>query len=1284
MLSALKNPLNLPEADLNTLAQAVQPASAIDAELPDRLLHYLVDDNGDRAAIAQVLAGVYHHPQVKTLSLQLFKEPLFLAWRSGLIPAIFDAYLQLGLLWRKHFIRQIHEAADGQIQRPALATFLPDFITQVSPKQPFREEHQPVGQVAADIIDALYETVGEAPGYLARLVYCESRSSYRQQSLARHAVHLRGFAQYTQQHADIVRQGLQQADYQSRIDAWDMLVESGAPLDPWLEPLVDAAISSAQAEREALQPLLLQQLPAAMPLLQTRAESGKANQRQQAIALLWELEGEALRPFLEQCLAQEKVARVKAVLEERLHPPTAPVAEKAALTLPPLPDMDLAAAVPEAAIAILESMVPALNQGRVASRRSTLQGLKKYHQSGKRSGFFQAQKISQENTAAILQLLDEMLASPALEETAALPRFSAILDQHYGQTDISLEQLIQVLQQGDYAQCRRHVYWVPAPFSQTLKRATKALLALPPWSLPQAVRLVTLRGGLQKSPPLLLEPDGHELLSWYREHHPDSGGLRELAAVLAALQVPPEQIATEMLDFWRGSGFWHWENAAIWPYYAARLPLLASALAGEVTAKVNFDQAKFRRHNALRSLTTFPAPPAQFADQLWELALTGNQVERRYAQTCFNSLADTPERLVTALTDKRYEARMTAATWLSDRGDVAAIPPLKQALQQEKSEVAHDAMLRSLEKLGARIDDLLDRQALLQDCQQLLKKGIPAALEWFPFDQLPAVHWHDTGEAVAPDILQGLLVQGWKQKTSEPGPLLKRYAALWQPAERQALGQFVLEQWIAQDTRPLYTPEEADRLAQDSARSSVQHYHQMAQQYPNHNPGPAPDYDQLYRTYYNDYRRECLGSATKEKGILAIAAACCGPLAIPPIQSYLQSWYGQRLSQCKALLPILAWMADHRATQWLIAVASRFRTKGIQQEAAKLVKELAERQGWSPEELSDRTLPTAGFDEGGKQILDYGSRQFTLLLAADLSLVLKNAEGEVIKSLPAARQDDDPEEVKVAKKQFSEAKKQLKQVLKLQKERLYEAMCTQRTWRFEDWDTYLNHHPIVGRYCQQLVWAIYTDQGDGETLVGTVRPLDDRTLTNTEDAAVTLDPEARVRLAHSCTLSAAAIAAWQTHFADYEVTPLFPQFASDPYVLPAAQSQDTELKDFEGYRLEALTLRGLLTQRGYQRGDTEEGSWFYDYRQAFPSLGLEAVIGFSGNFLPEENRTVALTTLAFYRLPASDEVDDQYSRFKVALETVPPVLLSEVYGSLRAIAAQGSGYDPNWEKQVEF
>ena len=85
------------------------------------------------------------------------------------------------------------------------------------------------------------------------------------------------------------------------------------------------------------------------------------------------------------------------------------------------------------------------------------------------------------------------------------------------------------------------------------------------------------------------------------------------------------------------------------------------------------------------------------------------------------------------------------------------------------------------------------------------------------------------------------------------------------------------------------------------------------------------------------------------------------------------------------------------------------------------------------------------------------------------------------------------------------------------------------------------------------------------------------------------------------------------------------------YALPDEKRNATSIGDFQGYMVEAFKLRSLATKFGYTRGQAQDGGWFYDYAKTFSGLGLKVELSFSGNGLPEENRSVALTDLSFQR-----------------------------------------------------
>lgn len=158
---------------------------------------------------------------------------------------------------------------------------------------------------------------------------------------------------------------------------------------------------------------------------------------------------------------------------------------------------------------------------------------------------------------------------------------------------------------------------------------------------------------------------------------------------------------------------------------------------------------------------------------------------------------------------------------------------------------------------------------------------------------------------------------------------------------------------------------------------------------------------------------------------------------------------------------------------------------------------------------------------------------------------------------------------------------------------------------------------------------------------------------------------------------------WLQHFADYNVEPVFNQLGSSAIRLDATRQPEFELADFQGHLLEGLKLRRNANARGYVHGQAGEGGWFTEYQKHFASLGMTSIIEFTGNTLPERNLTVALKILRFLKTDPSAG-SSAVGGMPLALGEVPPVLLSECCSDIRQIAAEGSGFDPEWEKKTQM
>lgn len=750
--------------------------------------------------------------------------------------------------------------------------------------------------------------------------------------------------------------------------------------------------------------------------------------------------------------------------------------------------------------------------------------------------------------------------------------------------------------------------------------------------------------------------------------HAQTGGptLLELSDVFDAMGLDgPGEVVLRASTAWGAPLGAGWPDADVVPFvrlHSGRFTALLSPPHGDYSTSVSA---------AIRALGRLPVLPDQVGRLLFDFALTGLKAHRQVAREACARMGDRDARLVTALSDGKADVRTEAARWLASLRPEAAVPALEAAVAKERHDVAKGAMLDALEAAGRPVERYLDRAALAADAAKGLAKGLPKDLGWLRWDAVPEVRWADSGEVVPTASVQWLVAQAVRAKSPEPNAVLRKYCGMLESTSREAFGQHLLEAWLAADTRPV-DPQRAAATATERAQELHRAMRQWPQAYAD-DPRRSWSVEELATSFLPGCLREPAGSEIASKGVLAVVAACAGERAAAPVGVYLKEWYGTRAAQGKALIGMLAWIDHPTATQLMLSVGSRFRTKSFQDEATRQAEAMAERKGWTVAELADRTIPTAGLDETGTLELSYGHRTFRAVLAPDLTLVLHGPDGEPVRALPAPRQSDDAERAAAAKQTFAGAKKQLGTLVTMQTERLYEAMCTERTWPYDDWDRYLARHPVMRHLVQRVVWTATTLDG----VTTAFRPLDDGTLTGVDDAEVQFPAEAVVRVAHGSALTAADLAAWQAHLDDYEVAPLFRQLSAGAAALGAGEAGRLEVTDFRGHLVEAFRLRSRATKLGYTRGAPGDGGWFTTYEKRFPTIGITTVVQFSGNSLPEENRTVALEALSFERL-----MGESWNRPRIRLADVPRVLLDEAYADVRAMAADGTGYDPEWEKKV--
>ncbi|WP_447756173.1 DUF4132 domain-containing protein [Sphingopyxis fribergensis] len=686
---------------------------------------------------------------------------------------------------------------------------------------------------------------------------------------------------------------------------------------------------------------------------------------------------------------------------------------------------------------------------------------------------------------------------------------------------------------------------------------------------------------------------------------------------------------------------------AVWPWIAGHIDILDEALGLKPSEKpIPIDRG-------LEALELLPRMPQRYFAKLLDIAVSEKRPLRRRAMALLRDAHDLVARIEALLDDKRQQVRVNAATWLADIRSTASEGALRKRLKKEKSDPVRAALIESLQRLGADLADVIGPAILIAEAEAASAKAPPALPEWLAGHGLPVPHFRD-GSTVPAAVVQHWLALAIRLKDPGASGQFGIYLDQLLDADAATLSNWVLDAWIAYDTHTS-SLEEATAYA---IANYQQHFSWMYR-----STKPPGLREEIIALIVREKTGEPLNSGSETKGMLALACRADPVFAANRVRWFLKK-HGRRSNQAMALLEVLAGIGQPAALQVVIAASARLKQKSTQARAAEIAERYAEDRGWSFDELADRTVPSAGFDDEGVLDLPCGEdrKLYTARLDTMLAIHLFNPEGKAMKGLPAG----DDETTKDSKKAFSAAKKELAQVIELQGTRLFEAMCVERSWPIADWRMAFHEHPVMRRLVERLVWQGLDE--DGHPL-GLVRPTQEGDFTDAADSPVDIDRFARLRLAHGALVDAETCRAWTAHLKDYEVSPFLAQFDTLRAPLSADQAGAECIVDRQGWKADSLTFRGIAEKRGYERV-MRDGGGCHEYEKKFPSHGITATIFHTGSHAVDENNPVALKELRFAK---------QGHRGTYHLRDVPPVMLAECWADYHAVAAKGE-FDPDWEK----
>lgn len=431
-----------------------------------------------------------------------------------------------------------------------------------------------------------------------------------------------------------------------------------------------------------------------------------------------------------------------------------------------------------------------------------------------------------------------------------------------------------------------------------------------------------------------------------------------------------------------------------------------------------------------------------------------------------------------------------------------------------------------------------------------------------------------------------------------------------------------------------------------------------------------------------------LNAEAKKKWVLIFCATYGDSRTVMVLQDKIKKWPEMsRGTMATYAVKALGLNGSDEALFFLDGIRLKFKFKQVKNAAAEALSIAATELGIDPEELSDKLVPTLGFDEEGTLVFDYGTRKFTVRLSKDLTLEVFKEDGKKMKNLPAVGKNDDQEKGTEARENFKLLKKQLKTVMTGQRDRLEFALSTMRYWKAEQWTNLFVKNHLMHKFAESLIWGIYVDGQLKESF----RYMDDGTFNTYDEDELELKEcmeshgsTASIGLVHPIELEDEVLEAWKEQLEDYEITQPFPQIERQLYKVTDEEVKRKTIERFGGYTLGGLSLVGKLSKLGWYRGSIQDAGCYDTYYKEIGSVGVQLNFSYLwvGMTAYDQEETV-IYEYVFYK--AGGVRRGSYIYDNVSYETlinpgdVPQRIFSEIAYDLHTVTEKVSVRNEDWK-----
>ncbi|WP_297297092.1 BspA family leucine-rich repeat surface protein [uncultured Brachyspira sp.] len=243
------------------------------------------------------------------------------------------------------------------------------------------------------------------------------------------------------------------------------------------------------------------------------------------------------------------------------------------------------------------------------------------------------------------------------------------------------------------------------------------------------------------------------------------------------------------------------------------------------------------------------------------------------------------------------------------------------------------------------------------------------------------------------------------------------------------------------------------------------------------------------------------------------------------IKDYAKSIQGKEFYPRSYYIYILALNDGKYALSLLDEMSRKSKIESVINASNFALDTIADKLKVSREELSDLLIPDFGLDKNGERIIHIEDKEYKISVNSNMDIDIIEKD-KIIKTVPKIFS-------KELKSEISFIKKEIKNVIKREREKILLLIMNGRKYNYLFWRNIYIYNSFLSCYSIELIWNLYDENNN---FITTFRYLGDRSYIDSNDNYVTLNENNFISLASPLEMNNDLIEKWIKQLYDYEIS----------------------------------------------------------------------------------------------------------------------------------------------------